>query len=308
MKPVHYAVIALLAAVQWAALPFAQAQTEDPILFGSPIETSFQLYGHSTPPPDVLSQVNCPRYGLAPRYYGWIYFEGDVPGGEDPWTFQPGDPVEVAEYEGAGMEAMALLRIDMKRYTEVRVTVYYTTDPVGWVTNLGDSRTNNGCCGDAATSTFDAELWVIQPPAPPHDPPWFEYDVGVCTNIFGGGVAQELGGLLAEEGPTALTFVIRDQYLRISSDSSPLSVEFTGPGMFRIDEGIWDDEASGCNDGVLWLGLNRVVSSTARSGQGVILAEVELLGLYDWVPNDKNGAVLPLDPDSACATIVFDIP
>jgi hypothetical protein len=51
MKPVHYAAMALLAVVQWAALPFAQAETEDPMLFYGPIETSFQLTELSTPTP-----------------------------------------------------------------------------------------------------------------------------------------------------------------------------------------------------------------------------------------------------------------
>ena len=61
--------------------------------------------------------------------------------------------------------------------------MYYTSDPVGWATNLGNSRMNNGCGGDYGTSSFDGELWVIRPPVPPHPP--FEYDLGVETNDFG---------------------------------------------------------------------------------------------------------------------------
>lgn len=221
-----------------------------------------------------MSQLDCFRYALDYDYSGWIELEHILPA--DQWSFQSGDPIEVVEYDGA-YPRMALLRIDMRRYTEAQITIEYASDPVGWFTNLGNSQTNNGCCGDAATSTFDAELWVIRPPAPPHDPPWFEYDVGVCTNIFGDG-RHELDGLLADGEPTVLTFVVRDQYLHISSDASPMAVEFTGPGIFRIDEGLWDEEANGCNDGVLWQGLNRVVDGIYRSGEGALRAQITLIG------------------------------
>lgn len=245
---------------------------------------------------DDMSQVDCYRYPLAYDYDGWIELENIMPA--DQWSFQPGDPVEVVEYDGA-YPRMALLRIDMKRYTEVQITVEYASDPVGWFTNLGDSRTNNGCCGDAATSTFDADVWVAQPPAPPHDPPEFEYDVGVCTNMFDDG-RHDLDGLLADAEPTVLTFVVRDQYLHISSDATPLAVEFTGPGIFRIDEGLWDDEANGCNDGVIWLGLNRVVDGTYRCGEGTLRAQITLIGKGpppQVMPHFEIGAVLPIDLD-----------
>jgi hypothetical protein len=232
---------------------------------------------------------------LAYDYEGWIELENIMP--DDQWSFQYGDPVEVVEYEGI-YPRRALLRVDMKRYTEAQITIEYASNPVGWFTNLGNSHSNNGCCGDDGHTTFDAEVWGIQPPAPPHDPPWFEYDVGVCTNIFGDG-RYDLDGLLADDEPTVLTLVVRDQYLHVSSDATLLAVEFTGPGFFRIDEGIWDDEANGCNDGVMWLGLNRVVDGTERCGEGALRAQVTLIGKGpppQVVPHEI-GQVLPIDLD-----------
>ena len=166
----------------------------------------------------------------------------------------------------------------MKHHTEAQVTVHYNSQPIGWVTNLGDSGTNNGNCGDEGTNTFDAELCVIQPPAPPHHEP-FDHDVEVCTNVFGDG-GNEFHDLLAEDPltETVLTFVIRDQYLHVSSSASPRVAEFSGEGMFRIDTGVWDSEAEACNDGKLWLGLNRVVDGTYRWGQGARFAEITLIG------------------------------
>ena len=265
MRPLSYALVVLLAVSGLSHLAL-----------GVPDYDRYQTLGRADDDRvSTRSELPCPRYALHSDYFGWINLAYVHPYDEQ-WTFQSGDPVEVIDYENSGPLGMALLKIDMKHYTEAQVTVYYTSDPVGWVTNLGNARTNNGSCGDDADNTYDAEVYVIRSPAPPHPEP-IDYDVGVCTNDLSAD-SHELQGLLAEETETVLTFVIRDQYLGISSSASPLAIAFDGEGMFRIDTGVWDPEADACNDGQLWLALNRVVKYPDRSGEGAAFAEITLIG------------------------------
>jgi hypothetical protein len=131
---------------------------------------------------------------------------------------------------------------------------------------------------------------VIQPPAPPCPP--FDYDLGAETNDFGyhqfpwgAGrcISPRVSHLFDGDDPTAVTYVVRDKSLRVSSTAGPVETEFIGECVFRIDTGLWDEEqfqhtGNGCNDGVLWLGLNRVVKYTDRSGQGAEFAEITVIG------------------------------
>jgi hypothetical protein len=298
MKPLCYAAFALVLLIAWVALPAAQAQPSKTIWFfyseqvrHDPVmgaETKDpMLFTSSGGDPVVLrSETDCPTYPLTPGiYYGWIDLAYLHP--DDQWSFQPGDPVEVLEYEWPSDLAMALLRIDMKHYIEARIKVYYTADPVGWVTNLGNSRTNNGAGGDAGTNSFDEELWVIKDPG-------FDYELRAETNDYGyqtfpwGATARVAGltvrNLLSEPGPTVVTYTVRDKSLRVSKHEirGAYEAEFSGECVFRIDTTLWDPEANdgagACNDGILWLGLNRVVDGTYRSGQGVEFAEIALVG------------------------------
>lgn len=233
----------------------------------------------------VEFETDCPTYPLHPDYSCLIDLTEDEP----PYCSYP---VEVIAYEpdpDGGDLHLALLELDMKHYSEALVTVMYTANPYGWITNLGNSPSNNGCGGDAADRSFDGEFWVIQPPAPPHPP--FDYDLGAETNDFGyqtfgwgeGRVASlRLRDMLEQDSPTVVTYVVRDKSLQVISGGGQVDSEFTGVCVFRIDTGLWDPEADGgqgaCNDGLLHLGLNRVVASIARRGQGAMIVWITLIG------------------------------
>lgn len=279
MKTLYCAAITLLAILGVSPLP----------LVGADYDRYQTLAADDV---SVELELACPRYALHDDYSRAIDLEQELE--EEPGLGDP--PVEIVEVDpdpDGGPLPLVLFRIDMTHYLEAHITVWYWSDPYGWITNLGNSRTNNGCGGDGATSSFDGEFWVIQPPAPPHPP--FDYDLGAETNDFGyqafpwgvGRAAKLRVRNLFEEGVgeddlTPVTYVVRDKSLRVASSAGPVEPEFAGDCVFRIDTALWDPEANdqqgACNDGVLWLGLNRVVASIDRHGQGAVFAVITLIG------------------------------
>jgi hypothetical protein len=248
--------------------------------------------GNSTDEDYMTGVPSCPTYPLHRDYYGWINLAGDE------WSFDPNDPtepVEVIAYDPRGdggdpespdLLGLALLRIDMRHYTEVRVTVYYNRWPEGWLTNLGNSRTNNACGGDSGTNSFDGEAWSVLPPAVPD--PCGGCELGATTNDFDyrqypWGAADRAAGLCLRgvfiPGEyTTVEYVVRDKSLSVWSSAGPMEVQFAGECVSRIDTTLWDPELEDCNDAQLWLGLNRVVRDTARLGNGAEYAEIMLIG------------------------------
>ncbi|MCK4341327.1 MAG: hypothetical protein KAY37_06345 [Phycisphaerae bacterium] len=258
-----------------------------------------------TLPQSVQQQLHhpaCPQYALRYDYSGWINLQSHF------WTFQPGDPVEVIQDDPNGdLTSLALLQIDMRGYTKAEVVVYYD-NPTGWVTNLGNSPTNNGCGGDSGTNSFDSEFWAVNLAG-------FEYDLGATTNDYAHQAGFPSSMYLHDLWNwwcwpwTCVTYIVEDGSLYVSKkccfypldavfdelageglfqhDESvqccyyccrAFDAEFTGQGVFQLDG--WDNELGGCNDKQLWLGLNHVVKwTTDRQGQGAEWCYIHLIGL-----------------------------
>jgi len=54
-----------------------------------------------------------------------------------------------------------VVKINLKGYRKARFSVHYYGTPKAWTANIGDSATNDGYCGDAATQSNDAEMFII---------------------------------------------------------------------------------------------------------------------------------------------------
>lgn len=81
----------------------------------------------------------------------------------------------------------AVARITLSCKSSARIRTYYNSVPTGWVVNIGDSATNNGWGGDAATQSNDAEAQI------------FNQDLTVYASDYGqaGVVATHPGAAIA---------------------------------------------------------------------------------------------------------------
>ena len=174
-------------------------------------------------------------------------------------------PVEVLAYETepsiTGGLAMALASIDMHHYSEARLTIEYGLR-TEWVTDFGNSETNNGACGDAGTNTFDSEFDVRNE------------QFTVCANDTDPGRLQ-VDQLVTSDEPAVVTFVVKDGKLSVQSSENPLEMKFESDALFQLDG--FDEEAQAKNDRMYWLGLNRVIQNTSRRGQGAEVAHITLI-------------------------------
>jgi hypothetical protein len=173
-------------------------------------------------------------------------------------------PVEVLAYEAdpsLDNLAMALASIDMHHYSEARLTIEYGSR-TDWVTDFGNSETNNGACGDAATNTFDSEFDVRSD------------QLTVCANDTDPG-RLIVDQLFTSGEPASVTFVVKDGKLSVQSSENPLDMKFESDALFQLDG--FDEEAQAKNDRMFWLGLNRVIANTDRRGQGAEVAHITLI-------------------------------
>lgn len=145
-------------------------------------------------------------------------------------------------------------RLDMSAWTSVAAIVDLE-EPVEWTINLGNSPTNNGWGGDSSSTSNDSEMHLRRSL------------VRVYANDPGGS-----GEVLAVPGAldpvdTTVT-VVCDGF--VSWNSSANHGQLISDFIFQIDGDEPDTQNStGINDQYLWLGIERTVGSSGRSGDGV---------------------------------------
>lgn len=128
------------------------------------------------------------------------------------------------------------------------IWLQYEGEPSGWTLNVGDSATNNGFGGDAGTTAHNAELQVLDDNLAVYNAADIALDVDRWTSqtlaLFDG----------------ALNVVVSNQHVTWSQPYS----DHDSQGLERLFA-IPDETADGRK---IYLGVNRVVSDTGRSGCG----------------------------------------
>jgi hypothetical protein len=77
-------------------------------------------------------------------------------------TFQCNKPSRFQAVAAPGNNrAVVKIRLDQYKFRSARFQVTYGNAPDGWSLNLGDSSTNDGYGGDAATQSNDAEIQIL---------------------------------------------------------------------------------------------------------------------------------------------------
>ena len=136
--------------------------------------------------------------------------------------------------------------------TQANVVVEYEGVPSLWTLNLGDSPTNDGFAGDAGTTAHNAEAWILGE------------DLSVAnagnlpTVINNPMVLQHLALTNA-----ALKFVVKNQFLSWGQPYSQLQTPAT-QNLFAIP----DSSVPTADQRAIYLGVNRVIAHTGRTGCG----------------------------------------
>ena len=194
----------------------------------------------------------------------------------------------------------ALLQIDMRSYKRLKITIKYEK-PLGWVTNLGSSSTNNGASGDSSTESLDSEMDVVGDTKSPPTP--MPLSLRVFTDDYHSRTSSKIPNMIHSDGTSWVSYDIEPYYSNehpsnndyppgihshwitkmtvykgYLNPSEPVAV-FNSDGIFNLDPELWDEEAGTKNDMQFWLGLNRVVCVDCmdyRSGKGATYVKIEL--------------------------------
>ncbi len=145
--------------------------------------------------------------------------------------------------------------------TKVLLSCYYSTNPTGWLLNIGDSITNNGYAGDSGTQSNDAEAEVV---------------VG-STNTYLHALANDYGGssyLTNEAGHIPLTgnrnvrYEISNnklKYWKNFETSSTVTVQ--SPYLYAL---AGQSDSTGPVNYKIYIGINRVIHGPgSRVGTGL---------------------------------------
>ncbi len=151
----------------------------------------------------------------------------------------------------------ANFKVDLTGYTYLRTTVS-VCNPVGWVLNIGNSDTNDGGGGDGGTFSNDSEVQIENTTLTA-----IRNDYGIAAGAPN--PLLSVPGFLPASGCVTREILISDS--RLETTSPPHVVN--SPYLFRINQ----PDAEGTPDALLWVGLNKVVSGTSRTGTGLETAE-----------------------------------
>jgi hypothetical protein len=148
-------------------------------------------------------------------------------------------------------------------FSRARFTIIYTSAPNAWTVNIGDSSTNNGGGGDAATQSNDAEIQVLNQ---------------TLTVLGRDGTPPpknlvDVTNFVVASGQT-VTFEVANNFFSWSSPNASGSL----PSVFLYAlNGQVDTEGPINYD--IYAAFNRVISdpSALRTGSGVGLVTIDLL-------------------------------
>lgn len=121
-----------------------------------------------------------------------------------------------------------------------------------------NSPSSNGWGGDGGDFSNDAEVFV------------YGSSVILYSNDTYGATSLASGAGVDPTSQSTGTAVLCDSYFGWTGDNTGTTIEHTGPETFQIDGNEADTQSStGLNDQLVYLGVERTVGSTARTGGDV---------------------------------------
>jgi len=164
-----------------------------------------------------------------------------------------GDPMWVERTSSTGFT----LGVDMSGF--YAMTLYGTiSSGSGWLLNVGDSETNNGYCGDGASTSNDSELWVTGT------------NVYLCDSDRGGSdYLWTWTGALSTGTSVPFAVGIADGEALFQTGATTYKY-LASDTIFQVDGDEPDPERGGKNDTLIWIGVNRVIDGPgSRTGTGM---------------------------------------
>lgn len=165
----------------------------------------------------------------------------------------------------------------------VEFLVTYGGEPTGVSVNVGDSQTNDGFGGDAATQSNDAELNIGD-----------RIDLGLTDNfedlyIFGhdgtrAPIAYPLRKMVKQHETLSLT--VSNERLAYANKDYPISGVIKSPWLYALN-GQPDTEGPVNYD--IYAAFNRVIAGSYRIGSGVETVEICLIAKLDVKEHDGKG-------------------
>ena len=147
--------------------------------------------------------------------------------------------------------------IDMSSYTSM-VTQATISKPTDWVMHWANSPSNDGWGGDGSDFSNDAEVFFQGS------------SIILYSNDTYGASSLTSGAAVDPASQSTGTAVLCDSYFGWTGDNTGTTIEHTGPETFQIDGTEADTQSSsGVNDTLVYLGLQRTVGSTSRTGSTV---------------------------------------
>lgn len=153
--------------------------------------------------------------------------------------------------------------------TRACFVVEYEGTPSGWTVNIGDSSTNNGWGGDAATTLQDAEMQIKE------DGGLSVFSADVSSDIFGNPVsppeAQRLMDQLLRVKDGAIKICVQDQFLSWGQPFGYLTSPFP-----HLLYALGTPNDVGDNN-TIYAGFNRVIFGPGeRIGAGAAVVKITL--------------------------------
>jgi hypothetical protein len=163
-----------------------------------------------------------------------------------------------------------------------RFIITYDGDPTGMSVNIGDSSTNDGHSGDAATQSNDAEVQIGDAGGivPAYDN-FFVYGRDGIGDARGSTLLVEVPNIVRAGETVVLT--VSNEQVRYENAEVPAHGVIRSPWLYALD-GQPDTEGPVNYD--IYAAFNRVVAGSYRLGSGVAEVTVCLIGLPETVLED----------------------
>jgi hypothetical protein len=149
-----------------------------------------------------------------------------------------------------------VFKTDLTGCTTLEVSLYLC-NPTSWVFHIGDSPSNDGYGGDGGDFSNDAELQLLGTTLA-----FYPNDYTTMTPLLTD------SSFVSSSGCATRTFTIKDSYLATASPAHTVSSVYG----FRLNAA----DSEGTPDAIIYVGLNRTVGSSSRTGTGIQTATITI--------------------------------
>ncbi len=185
---------------------------------------------------------------------------------EDFWGMNIGalvcsvDPASPSCNDPAVAIANSVIDVDMSSLSGITFALYMD-NAADYTWDVGDSPSNDCCCGDSSDRSHDGEVWVSG-----------GNDLGVCSQD-GYAWTDFLNDAYTVNGAAWIEVSVSASFLRVVGDG--FCLEYS-EGIFPLTG--YDNEYGNNDDEMIHVGMNKVIQAgSSRTGSGLTLVE-----LYYW--------------------------